>query len=77
MGLAKADLPMIVVLTPSQKGFTKYKYNGEAGQASKDVIANFAKDFLKNKLPVYHKNEPAPKEQGPAGSVIQVVRSTW
>lgn len=77
MGLSKSDLPMLVALTPNTKGAMKYKYNGEAGQASKDAIVNFAKDFLANKIPVYHKSEPAPKEQGPAGSVIQVVRSTW
>lgn len=77
MGATKADLPMMIIMVPTTKGVTKYKYNGEAGQASKDAIANFAKDFLNNKLPVYHKSEPAPKEQGPAGSVVQVVRSTW
>ena len=77
MGLTKADLPMIAVLTPNQHGATKFGYVGIAEQASKDAIVAFAKDFLNNKLTPYHKSEPAPKEQGPEGSVVQVVRSTW
>jgi len=70
MGLVKAELPMMVVLTPTLHGAIKYKYAGIADQASKEAIVSFANDFLNNKLTPFHKSEPAPKEQGPAGSVV-------
>lgn len=77
MGLTKAELPIMAVLTPTQHGAIKYRYSGIADQASKEAIIAFATDFLNNKLTPFHKSEPVPKEQGPAGSVVQVVRSTW
>jgi len=70
MGLTKAELPLMFVITPTEHGATKYKYAGIADQASKEALVTFANDFLNNKLTPFHKSEPAPKEQGPAGSVV-------
>ena len=76
LGLKKSDLPAMYVLTPTEYGATKYKYNGAPAAASEAQITKFAEDFLDNKLTPYHKSAPIPHHE--EGKTIQeVVGKNW
>lgn len=75
-GLEESELPMIMIMSPTEFGATKYRLPVPAGSASKEQIEKFAEDFLNNKLTPYHKSAPIPKDN-PNAPVVEVVRKTW
>lgn len=76
LGLQKSDLPAMYVLTPTEYGATKYKFNGPPANASEEQIKKFAEDFLDNKLTPFHKSAPIPKTQS-NDHIEEVVGKNW
>ena len=71
---------MIMIMSPTEFGATKYRLPVPAGSATKDQIEKFAEDFLNNKLTPYHKSAPIPKGDKRLtndGTIVEVVGKTW
>lgn len=76
LGLKKSDLPAMYVLTPTEFGATKYKFNGAPASADEAQIKKFAEDFLDNKLTPFHKSAPISHEKQD-GPIQEVVGKNW
>lgn len=76
LGLKKSDLPAMYVLTPTEFGATKYKFNGAPASADEAQIKKFAEDFLENKLTPFHKSAPISHEKQD-GPIQEVVGKNW